>query len=254
ISAITLHLSANLINDYYDSKSGCDWQDKKFYKFFGGSKLIQEKILEESFYLRTSIIFLTISFISMMSIYFYIKSYFLILIYILVIILSWQYSQGPLKLSYRCWGEITIFFLFGPILVMGGYFIQSKIFPHMKSFLLSLPFGLLTLSILFVNELADYPDDIKVNKNTLVNLIKDKFAFIFYFFIMLVTLLFIVLSIFLGYLKIYALLSFVSIFLIYRAGKIIKNFYNDKDKLILSSKITIFLHNFISIILILSIR
>ena len=40
MAAAFTHLSANLINDYADSKSGVDWQDKRFFGFFGGSKLI----------------------------------------------------------------------------------------------------------------------------------------------------------------------------------------------------------------------
>ena len=50
ISVVMTHLGSNLINDYADSKSGADWQDKKFYTFFGGSKLIQEGVFLETFY------------------------------------------------------------------------------------------------------------------------------------------------------------------------------------------------------------
>ncbi|MFA5096893.1 MAG: hypothetical protein WC478_06095, partial [Candidatus Omnitrophota bacterium] len=45
LAVIFTHLSANLINDYFDSKSGVDWRDGNFYGFFGGSKLIQEGAL-----------------------------------------------------------------------------------------------------------------------------------------------------------------------------------------------------------------
>ena len=44
VAVMSTHLSANLINDYADSKSGADWQDRSFYGLFGGSKLIQEKV------------------------------------------------------------------------------------------------------------------------------------------------------------------------------------------------------------------
>jgi len=57
VAASTTHLSANLLNDYADAKSGVDWRDRNFYKFFGGSKLIQEKVLSESFYLCAAVIF-----------------------------------------------------------------------------------------------------------------------------------------------------------------------------------------------------
>ena len=37
-AAVGMHLSSNLMNDYADSKSSADWQDKKFYGFFEGVK------------------------------------------------------------------------------------------------------------------------------------------------------------------------------------------------------------------------
>ena len=49
VCAASAHLSANLINDWADSRSGADNKDKHFYGFFGGSKLIQENILTEKF-------------------------------------------------------------------------------------------------------------------------------------------------------------------------------------------------------------
>ena len=49
IAVAATHLSANLINDYADSRSGADWGDRHYYGLFGGSKLIQEGGLTESF-------------------------------------------------------------------------------------------------------------------------------------------------------------------------------------------------------------
>jgi 1,4-dihydroxy-2-naphthoate octaprenyltransferase len=51
------HLSANLINDYADSRSGADWKNRQYYGLFGGSKLIQEGVLDEGFYLGAAVFF-----------------------------------------------------------------------------------------------------------------------------------------------------------------------------------------------------
>lgn len=60
ISVAGMHLGANLINDYADSLSGADWQDRQFWKFFGGSKFIQEGILSPQWYLVSAILFMGI--------------------------------------------------------------------------------------------------------------------------------------------------------------------------------------------------
>lgn len=111
-------LSVNLINDYADSKSGADWQDTHFFGFFGGSKLIQEKVFSEKFYFNSAILFAFFAGVSVIRLAFLLKSTLVIIFYLLIIFLSWAYSQKPLQFSYHRLGEFIIFLLFGPALVM----------------------------------------------------------------------------------------------------------------------------------------
>jgi 1,4-dihydroxy-2-naphthoate octaprenyltransferase len=251
-AAISTHLSANLINDYADSKSGADWQDKRFYNFFGGSKLIQERVFSERFYFRLAVLFVVLSASSVVLLAIILKSITVIGYYLAIIFFSWSYSQGPLRLSYRRLGEMFIFLLFGPCVVMGGYFIQTRIFPDIPSFILSLPFGFLTANILFANEVPDFMDDKKVGKLTWVSLTGYKNAYILYFILMLLAYLAIAIGIILGFLSIFAILSFISIIPAIKATRILKRFYAEKEKLIESSKFTIWVQTMVSIILILS--
>src|SRR5437763_501003 len=68
VGAVSAHLSANLINDYADSLSKADWQDRAFYGFFGGSKLIQEGVFSEQLYLKLATLFAGISFFAIISV------------------------------------------------------------------------------------------------------------------------------------------------------------------------------------------
>jgi 1,4-dihydroxy-2-naphthoate octaprenyltransferase len=252
IAAISTHLSANLINDYADSRSGADWQDKKFYKFFGGSKLIQEKIFTERFYLKLAIFFGVISFACITILAVILKSPFVVGLYLVIIFLGWSYSAKPFQFSYQRLGEIIIFVLFGLALVMGGYFIQRGIFPDLKSFILSLPFGFLTTAILFVNEVPDYPEDEMAGKFTWVSFSKPKRAFIIYYFLVFAAFVSIVMSVKLGYLHKSSYISFISILLVFRAINILEKEYGDKARLIEPSKLTIMLQAFVGVILIIS--
>jgi 1,4-dihydroxy-2-naphthoate octaprenyltransferase len=251
VAVVATHLGANLINDYADSKSGADWQDKGFYKFFGGSKLIQEGVLSERFYLRLAVLFGVISFVSVIALSASLRSPAPAVYYSAIIFLAWSYSTRPLQFSYRRAGEVIIFLLFGPAVVMGGYFIQARIFPDLRSFLLSLPFGLFTTAILFANEVPDFPEDRKAGKHTWVSVSSPARAFIIYYLIACAGFAAIALCIFLKYLGKGALLSFLFIPLALKAGRIIQRFWHDKIKLMESSKMTIGLQTIISIVLIL---
>jgi len=247
---LSTHISANLINDYADSRSGADWQDKNPYKFFGGSKFIQQNIFSERFYLKFAIFFAIISAFSILLLSFVLKTFLAVFIYGFVIVLSWIYSVSPIRLSYHKVGEIAIFILFGPVLVMGGYFIQTGIFPDLKAFLLSVPFGFFTTAILFANEVPDFADDNKVGKNTLVSVIGADKSFLFYYFLIGAGFLFILINILAGFLSPWASLAFILIIPAYSAAKIIKNYSDSKFRLIQSSKLTIAVQTLVSVCLI----
>ncbi|MFH0827204.1 MAG: prenyltransferase [Candidatus Omnitrophota bacterium] len=249
-AAVATHLSANLINDYADSKSGADWQDSRFYGLFGGSKLIQEKVFSEKFYLRLAVFFAVFSAISVILLAFALNTLSVVGWYLVIIFLSWSYSFGPLRFSYRRWGEVFIFLLFGPCLVMGGYFIQTGIFPDAKSFILSLPLGLLTTAILFSNEVPDFADDRKAGKHTWVSFTGTHAAYRLYFLLVFLAFGAIATSVFLGFLKAVALLSFVFLILAFKAMKTLKVFHAQKDKLLESSRLTIALQTMVGIVLI----
>lgn len=252
LAVAATHLSANLINDYADSRSGADWKDKNFYGFFGGSKLIQEKVFPESFYLKAAVICIVISFVGLIALAVILKSLFVIGIYILILTLSWQYSAKPLQFSYHRLGELFLFFLFGPALVMGGYYIQTGIFPDFKSFLLSAPFGLLTTAILVANEIPDFLEDRLSVKNTWVSITGQKNAFLLYLSLSLAAYLIIVLCVTRGYIRPLALFSLVLILPALKAASILKKYYSNKSKLVESSKLAIGSQAIASIILILA--
>jgi 1,4-dihydroxy-2-naphthoate octaprenyltransferase len=247
VAVAATHLSANLINDYADSKSGADWQDRTFYKFFGGSKLIQEKILSEKFYLRAAIIFASIAFFSVVLLSLSMKSLSVIIIYLIIIALSWSYSHKPLEFSYHRLGEAFIFILFGPALVMGGYFIQTRIFPDLKSFLMSLPPGFLVTAILFANEVPDYSDDLKAGKFTWVSITGAKYAFLFYYLLIALAFASILLNASLGYLKPWVICLILFIIPAAKAGMILRDYPDDKMRLMDSAKLTIALQVLVSL-------
>ena len=253
LSVIFTHLGANLINDYADSKSGVDWHDRKFYRFFGGSKLIQQGILPERFYLGASFVCFSLASFSIIALTLILKNVATIVYFMVIVGLGVCYSHRPFRFSYHRLGEFIIFLLFGPAPVMGAYFIQTQAFPTLKSFLVSLPFGFFTTAILFSNEVPDYIEDSKGKKYTWVHIVGQERAFLVYYLLVFLGFLSIALNIAFRYLGFIAIISFIFILPALRAGAILKTYPHDKIRLIESSQITIALQALVSIVLLIDI-
>lgn len=252
IAVLSTHLSANLLNDYADSKSGADWHDKTFFGLFGGSKLIQEGALSEGFYLRLALVFAFIAASCVVILSFLQNSARVIIYYAAILALAWSYSHKPLALSYRRLGEIVIFLLFGPAPVMGGYFLQTGIFPDAKGLILSLPFGFFTSAILFANEVPDFGGDKKAGKFTWVSLSGAKGAYLVYLCLAGLGFISIAAAVFSGYISRPALFSLILVIPALKALNILRLAPEDKKQLIASSQITIKIQTLAGVILILS--
>jgi 1,4-dihydroxy-2-naphthoate octaprenyltransferase len=252
-AVIYTHLGANLLNDYADSKSGADSKDARYFGFFGGSKLIQEGILKESFCLNTGLFFLASAVSSIFVLASLMKSESILWYSALAVILAVSYSCKPFQLSYRRMGEAVVFILFGPAAVMGGYFIQTGVFPDMRAFILSLPFGFLTTAILFANEVPDFADDRNSGKYTLVSISGPYNAFIFYGALVAMAFVSISANIIFGVISPVAIASFFFIFMPLRAFKTIRQFPQDKIRLLESSGLTIALQGILGVILIMGV-
>jgi 1,4-dihydroxy-2-naphthoate polyprenyltransferase len=250
LAVIATHIAANLLNDYADSRSGADWHDKKFYVFFGGSKLIQEGILPERFYRTTAVVFFLFGSFCISCLAFLLRDLAIIGYYLAIVCAGVCYSCGPLRFSYRRVGEIAIFLLFGPALVMGGEYIQTVRFPTLEGALISLPFGFFTAAILYSNELPDYETDTKARKYTWVSLIGPRRAFILYAALQILGYCSIIAGVALGFLHPIALVALVFAMHSLKAAVILKQYPTDKIRLMQSSQLTILVQALVGLVLI----
>jgi len=70
-------------------------------------------------------------------------------------------------------GELALFLAYGPFMFGGVYYVMTQEFTP-EVFLLSVPTAILTISVLYINNILDYDIDLKENKRTLANLFKSK--------------------------------------------------------------------------------
>lgn len=85
---------------------------------------------------------------------------------IISIACGWLYTAGPFALAYNGLGEIFVFIFFGPVAVIGTFFVQSF---RIDFALLSggLACGFLSSSMLAIANWRDYEEDKTTHKNTL---------------------------------------------------------------------------------------
>jgi 1,4-dihydroxy-2-naphthoate octaprenyltransferase len=82
------------------------------------------------------------------------------------IIAAVLYTGGPLPYGYRGLGDIFVFIFFGPVAVVGTFYVQALTTTPL-AWLASLPIGFLATAILVVNNLRDIETDRIAGKRTL---------------------------------------------------------------------------------------
>jgi len=169
--ALLMHLGANTANDYYDSRLGADEINTTPTPFSGGSRIIQYGLLPGRFvlslsssaYLAGTLIGLYLAFTRGLPV---------LVIGLIGFLVSWGYTAPPLKLAYRGLGELGVGLGFGPLLVLGSYYVQTQSISA-EAVLVSIPLGLLVMLILYVNEIPDRTWDDEAGKRTFVARISE---------------------------------------------------------------------------------
>jgi 1,4-dihydroxy-2-naphthoate octaprenyltransferase len=163
LGAAFLHLGANIANDYYDHRSGNDEANRRFVRpFSGGSRLIQEGLLEPGHVLRAALLFYAAAVAVGVCLAWSVGPGILAF-GILGILGGFFYTAPPLRLGYRGWGELAIGFEFGVLSTLGGYYVQTRRLTF-EAFLLSLPMAFLIMAVLWINQFPDYEADRQVGK------------------------------------------------------------------------------------------
>lgn len=239
VAVVFTHLSANVINDYADSESGVDWQDRRFFGLFGGSKLIQEGVRSASFFRRLGVGLAAVAALAVAGLSIRLRDGLPVVVFVAAAAAAWAYSVGPFKLSYRGAGEAAILVLFGPVPVAAGCYVQGGgLFPATAVFL-SLPFGLLTAAILVANEVPDLEDDLRSGKRHLVAMMGAAGGARLYMVLTVAALAVVAAAVAAGLLSAYACVAFVVLAPASRALRIMRRAGADKVRLVESSRLAI---------------
>lgn len=251
-----LHLATDVYNDIYDTKQGADIKSNERRNLYsGGSGILLEKpYLMARMYLiaRSSLL---LSFLAMIGLLFVIEQslwLYVILIYAVSAFLSKYYTAAPFKFGYRGIGEILIWSSFGPMAIMLAGFSQNMMMQG--TFYAVMPAtGFSTLTILWIGQLIDLPDDKAAGKYGLVLRMGTRRASYGYLMIQTLLMLNILMLVFFifhpGWPLLLALIPFVV--LLPKIWTLIKKHHADPTQLVPVAKLNTGLYVFFSLFFIL---
>jgi 1,4-dihydroxy-2-naphthoate polyprenyltransferase len=242
------HLGTNLTNDYYDHRSGNDEANSKFSPFNGGSRVIQDGQIPARHILYAALVCFLAA--TVLGVYLLVatKRMAIVLFGLTGMLCGFFYTASPIRIGYHSLGELAVGFGFGPLTLMGAYWIQTFSFDVVAA-MASVPVAILILLVLLINEFPDYEADRAVRKRTLVVLLGRPIAARVYLGLLLLTFAFIAVMAVAGVFPLFALVTFVTIPLAVRAVRVSSRHYGSYPDLLPANAATIALHFSIGILL-----
>src|SRR6266849_320604 len=164
IAVAALQVGANLVNDYYDDLRGVDTSNQ-----LGPGGLIQQGLVSPEQVLATGLIALALGALVGAIVAFSggLRVYLFGLIGLLC---AFFYSASSRSLSALSLGELICFVIFGPLITLGAYMVQTG---HIDRIVLvySIPLGLLAMAVILLNDMRDLEDDAQAGKYTIASLL-----------------------------------------------------------------------------------
>jgi len=172
LGVILLHLGANAIDDCYDFENGVDKiANSMFPPDFGGWKPLPRGLISSRNAKLVSYL-LFLGSLAIGALFFYLVGPWALVLGAAGALLAIIYTAPPFKLDYRGLGlgELSILFAFGPMPVLGSYYVQTA---HLSftAFLLSIPIGLMTVTILIDHDTIFYEVYMKARKLSLATVL-----------------------------------------------------------------------------------
>jgi 1,4-dihydroxy-2-naphthoate octaprenyltransferase len=240
IGGAAIHLGLNVLNDVADTTSGADTANVNPTMFSGGSRMIQYGLVSLNAMRAASAGLYAVG-IGIGLFLVATRGIELLWIGLAGVFLSVAYTAPPFRLVYRGVGEICVALGFGPIMVLGTYFVITQQLSF-EAFYASLPVAILIMLVLYVNQVPDRPADAKAGKNTIVVRLSKEKIVAGYDLSMVATYVLIVVGAVAGIMPIWTLLGLVTIPLAFKVHKGLASHYEHPYELMAAMGTNIMVH------------
>jgi 1,4-dihydroxy-2-naphthoate polyprenyltransferase len=214
VVGVLLQIASNLANDVFDFERGTDTDER-----LGPTRVTQAGMLAPG-QVKIGLI-VVIGLAVVLGIYLaFVAGWPVILIGLAAIASAILYTGGPFPLGYHGLGDLFVFLFFGLAAVAGTYFVQTGGVTGVVWWM-AVPIGLLVVNLLVVNNLRDIPTDRKAGKFTLAILLGVRGSRMEYILFQGIAYGIVLVMILLSALPVWALLTWLSIPMAWRAARIV---------------------------------
>ena len=232
IGVVSLHVSVDLLNDYWDFKRGIDTNTQRT-KMSGGTGVLPEGLLKPSEVYKAGIGFLIFG--GIIGGFFVFTFGITIAIILLFAILSIYFYSTKLV----NWGLAEVFVAIkGTMIVLGTFYIQTNQILEIPIFA-GIVVGVLSASVLFITSFPDHDADKQKGRRTLVILFGREKASLAYWGFPIIVYSIIFIFVITEYFPVYTLLTLFAIPLVVKSGMKLKSAYADTKKMIQPMSTTI---------------
>ncbi len=185
LTTLFLQILSNLANDYGDSKSGIDNENR-----LGPKRTVQSGEIKAGEMKKAVVIFAGLSLLSGLALVFWAAalplqvSFVFVLLGLAAILAAIKYTVGKNPYGYAGLGDLFVFLFFGLMGVCGTFFLATKSW----SFYILLPataMGLLSTAVLNLNNMRDVVNDRQKGKNTVAVKIGARASLLYHSFLVL---------------------------------------------------------------------
>jgi 1,4-dihydroxy-2-naphthoate octaprenyltransferase len=161
-AVLLIQIGAQLVNDYYDYLRGIDISNS-----LGPGGLIQQGLIKPERVLFIGLIALGLG--AFAGAFVALSGGWLVFVFGLIgILAAYFYSGVPKALSSLALGDLIFFFIFGPLLTLGSYMVQTGHLDRI-AYTYSISLGLLTAGFIHLNDMRDIASDTQAGKHTLAS-------------------------------------------------------------------------------------
>ncbi len=160
VVALLLQMGSNVANDVFDFERGADTADRQ-----GPLRVTQAGWLTPAQAKRG--LWVIFGLAAVAGLYLAaLRGWVVIALGVAAILSALAYTGGPFPFGYYGLGDVFVFIFFGPVAVVGTYFVQAGT-TGPAAWWMALPIGLIVTAILVVNNLRDRESDRAAGKYTL---------------------------------------------------------------------------------------
>lgn len=163
--SVLFHAGTNVINDYFDFVRGVDKDDT----YNGSSGVLTKGLLRPPEVFVYGVILFGAG-VSLGLVLLYYRGLPMLLLGVVGLLGGYLYTGGPKGYKYLALGDVLVFLLMGPLMVVGTYYALTGGMT-VTVFLASLPVGSLVAAIMAINNHRDATADQEAEVKTLSNVI-----------------------------------------------------------------------------------